>query len=102
VYGPVAVHHGRDGGIESELRAQFLRQRLDADVVLEVPAHQNIGQDYLHATFPQPADSGNRSFERPGDQSDRIVYFRPMRIDADLHGIDVRGCQAGRLPLRRP
>ena len=62
----VAIHHRSDGRIDGELRAHFGGQRADAGVVLEVLAHQHIGEDDLDAALYQQACPASDFLSDPG------------------------------------
>ena len=87
------------GGIDREAGADFVGQRLDGRIVVQVLLHQHVGEGHLHARGLQQPGAGDRALERSGDQGDRVVDFRPMRVDADLHPFDAQRADAPGLRL---
>ena len=65
----VPVHLGRDGRVDGVLGPQFLSQPLDARVVVQVGAHEHVGDDRLHPALTEGADSGNRALQRAGQHA---------------------------------
>ena len=84
----IAVHHGRDGGIERVMRIKFGGQFLDSVLIARVHGHQHIGDGDAQTLFAEKAYRGDGAFQGVWELGDRVVNFRTMRIDADLDGVD--------------
>jgi len=93
----VAVHHWRDGGVDSVSSAQLCGERLNTGVVAEILHHEDVGDDDLYAVRPEQAYSCDGALERPGQQGDGVVHFGPMGVDADLNVLHLEIAQTQRL-----
>ena len=90
----VAVHHGRNRGIERVLHAEFGGKFLHPAVIGRIDRHQHIGDSHAQPLFAQKANGFDGALERVRQLGDGIVHFGTMRVDADLDRVYVQGADS--------
>ncbi len=82
-----------DWGVSPNL----LRQASDARIIRRIRAHQDIGENHVHAAIAQQACARQGALERPGHFRDPVVHLGTMGIDAHLDSVKAQLRQAVRL-----
>jgi hypothetical protein len=92
----VAIHHGRDGGIERVLHSEFGGKFLDAKVIRRIRGHEHISDAYAEPLLAQETNSRDGALEGMGQLGNGIMHFGTMRVNADLNGVDVELADSSR------